>query len=156
MSYQGSSIDLVLRLRGGGWIVHEMSVAAGGLIKQVIMPDKSTKESWNADRTVCFNVQILNSQAFRTVTGFDAPSTPVSAQTYADAGQPYFSIYGEEHSGIVGLFEGLQSVNQMDKKSKNEIARAAVTEVDVSTQNPIIALNPEGARRPFRHVSDLP
>ncbi len=71
------------------------------------MPDNSTKESWDANRTVTFNVQILNSQAFRTVTGFHAPSTPISAQTYADVGQPYFSVYGEEHSGLLALSRAL-------------------------------------------------
>ncbi len=96
-----------------------MGVAPGGLIKQCILEDTHPASIWERDRTVCFNVQILNSEMFQQVTGKAPPSTPISAKTYADQGLPLYKIYGET-STIKGDFDGIKSVKELDKvKNKN-------------------------------------
>lgn len=96
-----------------------MGVAPGGLIKQCILEDTHPASIWERDRTVCFNVQILNSEMFQQVTGKGPPSTPISAKTYADQGLPFYKIYGET-STIKGDFDGIKSVKELDKvKNKN-------------------------------------
>ena len=56
-----------------------MSVAAGGLIKYGIVPDNNPAITWDIDRSIGFNVQILNSDLFHRVAGVNTPNTPVSA-----------------------------------------------------------------------------
>jgi hypothetical protein len=79
-----------------------MGIAAGGHIKQAIVEDQTwdlaqpnSPECWDTTKTKVFNVQILNTVHFRRVTGIAAPNPPVSAQTYADMGLPFFSAYEE-------------------------------------------------------------
>ena len=120
---QESIIHLVLRLRGGGGGPSPkdvaLGVAPGGLIKQCILEDTNPVTIWERDRTVSFNVQILNSDMFQQVTGKPPPSTPMSAKTYRDHGLPFFKIYGEK-STIKGDFNGIKSVKQLDEvKNKN-------------------------------------
>ena len=43
----------------------EMGLAAGGLIRQVIMRDVLPANHWDASRTLVFNVQILNASHFQ-------------------------------------------------------------------------------------------
>ncbi|KAJ4348715.1 uncharacterized protein N0V89_010093 [Didymosphaeria variabile] len=110
----GDEMHLILTLRRGGTgpLPREMSIAAGGKIKQAIHADTYSNE-WLSDRTTVFNVQILNSAAYKVVTGNPPPSKPICAQTYAENGMPFFAIY-EEPSGISGDFGMVKSVAQID------------------------------------------
>ena len=135
----------------------EMGVAAGGLIEQCILPDTNPADIWQRDRTICFNVQILNSASFREVTGREPPETPISAATYADEGLPFFEIY-KETSNIKGDFEGVKSVKAIDKQKNvdgKKRGRDGYEEDELSYKNPIVLLNPEGAKMGFRPVSEL-
>jgi hypothetical protein len=89
-----------------------MSIAAGGRIKQVIQKD-TYPNNWLSNQTTVFNVQILNSAEYKSVTGNQPPSKPIDAQTYADNGMPFFDMY-EEPSGISGDFSMVKSVAQID------------------------------------------
>jgi hypothetical protein len=109
-----SDVHLVLRLRGGGDPTVEMGIAAGGLIKQTIKKDRNDPTIWETDKGTIFNIQILNSAAFTAVTGEAPPKTPISAETYAAHGYPYYDIYDEKTSGIEGDFSGVQSVAEKD------------------------------------------
>ena len=53
--YQGEVFQLILRLRGGGKPEPQMTVAAGGKIKQTIVADK-LGEDWLTESTTVFNV----------------------------------------------------------------------------------------------------
>ena len=176
---------MVLRLRGGGPDLKAiaMGVAPGGLIKQCIIEDTHPASIWDRDRSVCFNVQILNSEMFQQVTGKAPPSTPISAKTYADQSLPFYKIYGET-STVKGDFDGIKSVKELEKvKTKNgkrenegdegfgpnKKAKDFSDEDDSSInkddddkeeeqpfQNPIILLNPDGsAMSKFTPVSEL-
>ncbi len=98
---------------GGGDPPPALGVAPGGLIKQCIVEDTYPAAIWERDRTICFNVQILNSDMFQRVTGKAPPATPVSAKTYANAGLPFYEIYGET-STVKGDFNGIKSVRGLD------------------------------------------
>lgn len=95
-----------------------MGLAPGGLIKQCIKKDDYPSMIWDREQTICFNVQILNSDMFQQVTGVAAPPTPVSAKTYADQGLPFYKIYAET-SIVKGDFSGVKSLKALDK-IKNE------------------------------------
>lgn len=148
-------------MRGGGFPETrqeaELGVAAGGYIKQCIRRDTNQASIWEREKTICFNIQILNSTAFRGVTGLEPPKTPISAATYASYGLPFFEIYNEE-SGIKGNLEDVKSVKAIDKmKAKGGSKQAYGTdhEDDLTYKNPIVMLNPNGAKLGFRPVSEL-
>ena len=130
----------------------EMGIAPGGFIKQNIQQDTYAADSWDRERTIIFNVQILNSDSFQRVTGMPPPETPISAKTYSDLGLPFFERY-EETSSIKGDFGDLKSIKTIDK------IKAQDGDDDVEDEpcypNPIIVLNPGCERRPFRPVSEL-
>lgn len=152
-------MHLVLRLAGGGIRADpaaEMGIAAGGLIKQTIIRDTHDPTIWDASAATRFNVQVLNSGTFTSVTSKPAPSTPITAKTYAKHGYPYFSVWDEKPTKITGDFAGVQSVNEMDLEGKSSAEKeAAAAEVKDSTQNPVVALNQKGERVGFRSVRDM-
>ncbi|KAF2474701.1 ubiquitin-domain-containing protein [Lindgomyces ingoldianus] len=116
-----STVHLVLRLRGGGeapkdlFENHEMGIAAGGRIDQVIEADSQIHQ-WDSSQTKWFNVQILNSSKFREVTGLRAPETPANARLYAEHGYPFYELWGEEDKkAVAGDFKGIKSIGQIDR-----------------------------------------
>lgn len=122
----------------------ELGIAPGGLIKQTIVADPYSSDSWEPERSISFNVQILNSELFHQVTGQAPPPTPITAQTYADHGLPFFKLY-EENSGIEGDFKGVKSVKAVDN-AKDVTKNGQSLEADEpATSNPVIILNPDGA-----------
>jgi ubiquitin len=146
------TLHLVQRLRGGGCPPEEMSVAAGGLIHQVIHPDQKGDE-WLKHPTV-FNVQILNSAVYRAVTGTAPPNRPLDARDYEDAGMPFYKVY-EEPSGISGDFEMIRSIGQIDEDMDGVVTPAVVTlgAGDGRVVGGLVDLN--GPLREFRTVRDL-
>lgn len=137
-------------------------MSAGGRIKQTIVADKSSKDSWDFDRSILFNFQILNCDSFTRVTGLSPPSTPITVAAYAAYGFPYYKIYDEVPSGVHGDFKGLKSVNETDRTKNTQDALRAIQEVSKSTVNPTIGYTWDDLRRasgqqkrPFNHISDL-
>lgn len=117
-----SQLHLVFRLRGGGdpdARYSQMSVAAGGKIKQVINLDMFGKD-WLPKQTTVFNVQIVNSSVYHTITGEGPPSIPPDASTYKQYGLPFFQFY-EEPSGIFGDFGMVKSVAQIGGYTEEEV-----------------------------------
>jgi hypothetical protein len=157
---KGAELHLILRLRGGGTTIHQMSMAAGGKIKQVIHPD-GNGEDWLSNRTTVFNVQILNSAVYKAVTGTDPPANPVSAQTYANNGFPFFKMY-EEPSGISGDFSLVKSVGEIDN-IKDKVVKPNTVVIGhrggherAAPPPPATGLaNPNGPLREFRTVHHL-
>lgn len=91
-----------------------MGVAAGGTIKQSIVEDKNDPRVWNLDRAKLINVQIVNSVRFEEITRMAMPPTPISLETYASSGLPFFDIYNETPSDVSGSFDTIRTVSQMD------------------------------------------
>ncbi|TVY65745.1 hypothetical protein LSUE1_G008321 [Lachnellula suecica] len=152
----GSNINLVLNLTGGGAIQNpsftnsdgEMSIGAGGLIQQSILADPHPKAAWDVDQTAMFNVQLLNADAFYSVTGMRARPSPITAATYAAAGLPFYSLPTEKPSGIKGIFSDIKSVAQLD------VTRKRKRTMDKKVKFRTVELDPAN-QIPFRSVADL-
>lgn len=98
----------------------EMGLAAGGKMKQSIYADPHGLEVWDQEKGVKLFVHIVNSQMWKQITGEEAPSTPVTAQSYAQHGYPWFDLYDENVPAVQGsgTLANVKPVSQMDKKKK--------------------------------------
>ncbi|KAL2871753.1 uncharacterized protein BJX67DRAFT_342942 [Aspergillus lucknowensis] len=97
---------------GYGW---HMNLAPGGHIRQRIHRDENPEDVWATSAETLLNIQILNSVAFESVTRMVTPPTPVSFETYAKAGLPFFKEYTTgESAESGGLGSDLKSVQQID------------------------------------------
>jgi hypothetical protein len=72
-----------------------MGLGAGGKIAQRIHPDPYGIEVWDPASAVSVLVHLLTSDDFRALTGRPAPPSPISAETYAKHGLPWFEYYDE-------------------------------------------------------------
>lgn len=91
-----------------------MSIAAGGKILQNIVKDKMGQE-WLPKSTTFFNVQVMNSAVYRSVTGRDPPTQPIGVDMYEQHGLPFFKMY-EEPSNVHGNFAMVKSVAELEEK----------------------------------------
>merc|ERR550514_1804649 len=112
-----STLHLVLRLRGGGGDP-EMSMAAGGKMKQKIYPDRFP-QLWDMSRACRVFVRLVNSAYWPVLTDQPAPPTPVSAFTYKRYGLPWFALLDAD-KGDVQKSAALAAVQSM-----KEVAAAA-------------------------------
>ncbi|KAF7943367.1 hypothetical protein EAE96_011294 [Botrytis aclada] len=95
---------------------YELTLAPGGSIHQAIRRDYFDKDRYDEKNAVMFNVQFLAPKTFHLVTGTPPPQTPVSAESYAKHGYPFFEMYNEPRA-ITGTFgELLKSVGDIDKE----------------------------------------
>lgn len=156
-----STIHLVMRLCGGGGgdmqslpDGMEMSIAAGGLIKQTIVADKGNHD-FDPSQTKLFNVQVLDSHHYRKVVGEDPPDLPPTAETYARYGYPFYSIY--EEAGVVsGAFEAVKSVKQLDGMEDVQTTPNTVHIRNPGGENGYGSLFSNAApTTPFRNVREL-
>ncbi|KAI1207588.1 uncharacterized protein F4807DRAFT_172086 [Annulohypoxylon truncatum] len=154
----------------GGWLP-SMEIAVGGKIEQNIVEDDTDPTRWMKDQTITVPVQILNSTAYRRVTGEDPPPSPIDASTYAEAGLPFFELW-EEPSSVAGDFEGVKSVNQIEQdrglaQGSEAPVHPRIVELnnrsDITIPNrhamliddPDGLMNPAGPLRKFRTVADM-
>lgn len=143
-----------------------MSVALGGSIKQTIKRDYYDPEKWLSDRTLRFNVQLLNSELFQKVTGKQPPPTPVSAQVAVASGLPFFELQ-EEASNIHGHFNNVKSVAEIDNIQEKTIdptiiqlstqsrLDSAYEETKKRVHDPDGLLDSQGPIRDFRTIGDM-
>lgn len=92
-----------------------MGLAAGGRMKQKIYKDSHGLQTWDPDNSHRVFVHLVNSQVWREITGEDAPSSPITAQEYAQAGLPWYDLY-DEHLGAVGGSKVLSKVKSVAQK----------------------------------------
>ncbi|TGJ84391.1 hypothetical protein E0Z10_g4343 [Xylaria hypoxylon] len=84
-------------------------------IKQTIEPDRNPADSWNKSAAIQFHVHILDTATFAAVTGQPVREPPISARTYAEHDSPFFSIWGEEPTGIKGSFDNVKSIAELEE-----------------------------------------
>lgn len=151
-----------------------MGLAAGGKIEQVVNIDYNDATKWFKGLTLSIPVHILNSAAFRRVTGTEPPACPLSAREYADAGLPFFDMF-EEPSGVSGnnAFDAVKSVNEVEQdrgiaSGVEYVVHPGIITLDrdarvahwwdksrFDVQDPDGLLNPDGPLRELRTISDL-
>ena len=117
--YQGATINLILRLRGGGYsskeqLTKEMAIAPGGFIQQTIVKDTLSPDEWDTEKAVTFNIKLLDAALLGNI-GLPVPPTPITAATYSEHGYPFFKMY-EDPSGIAGTF-AVNSVGELDEEA---------------------------------------
>jgi hypothetical protein len=125
-----------------------MSRGAGGFITQSILRDPHPSAAWDNENTAMFNIQLLNASLFHRVTGMQPPPSPVSAETYAAAGLPFFELPYEVPSGIEGNFDDIKTVSQLDLQK-------GLKGLDKELKFPTIQLDKSGQRVPFRAVDEM-
>ena len=80
----------------------EMGLAAGGLMKQKIYEDTYGYDKWDQTHSSRCFVHLLNSTAYRAVTGKEPPVGVPTAADYTAAGLPWFDLYDEHKGAVVG------------------------------------------------------
>jgi hypothetical protein len=93
-----------------GW---DMGLAAGARIRQSIHKDPDPSV-WDYKRTRVLNVQILNSVAFRAVTGLEIPSSPITPQLYLNYGIPFYSYLEERALNVTSVAAEIKSLGTID------------------------------------------
>ncbi|MBI1257955.1 MAG: hypothetical protein GC204_10825 [Chloroflexi bacterium] len=93
-----------------------MGLGAGGKMKQKIYPDPHGIDTWDAENTGRVYVHIVNSMAFREITGSEPPPTPISAKTYTQHGFPWYDLYDDGMGDIDApdALKNVKSVKEMD------------------------------------------
>ena len=108
----------------------EMGLGAGGQIKQKIYEDPYGIDTWDQNNLGRLQVHILNSEQYKLITGLDLPLTPVSAQTYAEYGLPWFDLYDESLRDIAASrkLAAVKTLGQKDRESgkAGEIDRGSI------------------------------
>jgi hypothetical protein len=135
-------------MHGSGVAVSmSMGLGAGGNLRQKVYPDPYGLDTWDQDNWGRVVVHIANSQAYRSLTGHDPPSTPVNAAYYTDMGLPWFDLYDEEQGDIGGSerMAGVKTVSQHER----EIGTAAESQEDAS-----IEIDSGQVKRLSRHKAD--
>jgi hypothetical protein len=95
-----------------------MGIAAGGSIKQKIPKDTYGVDSWNTKRKRSLTIHLVNSLAYKAITGIDPPPSPITAAEYQRAKIPWFSHY-DEIAPIVkppSIFKRILGVTGIEKK----------------------------------------
>jgi hypothetical protein len=83
-----------------------MGLGAGGKISQRIHPDPYGVDTWDPASAVAVRVHLVTSAEFGTLTGEAPPPTPITAETYARHGLPWFQYY-DAAAGDVASATGL-------------------------------------------------
>jgi hypothetical protein len=96
----------------------EMGLAQGGEMVQKIYPDEHGLDTWDVGHGGRLFVHIVNSELYREITGEAPPPSPITAQTYAAKGYPWFQLWDAEMKDIAPSekLAGLKTVAQMDQK----------------------------------------
>ena len=94
----------------------ELGLGAGGRMRQKIYPDPYGIDTWDPTNYGSAFVYLVNSAQYQELTGLAPPSTPISAQTYTDAGLPWFDLYDESRGDLAAAekLAAVQSIQEQD------------------------------------------
>jgi hypothetical protein len=98
--------------------IEEMGIAAGGKIRQQIFQDTYGVESWDFNRRRPLKIHMVNSMAYKSITGQDPPPSPVTAEQYQKASIPWFSQYDETAPSVkgAGTLNKILGIGVIDKR----------------------------------------
>ena len=126
----------------------EMGLAPGGRMKQEIFDDPHAFDVWDTRASARCFVHITNSLAWRSVTGEEPPTTPLTSREYQDAGLPWFDYYGGDREALEGAkkLADLKTVKEIgEEKGEQPLPE------NESVEDPVvITLGAEGEGRPVR------
>jgi hypothetical protein len=126
--------------------VVSMGIAAGGSIKQQIQKDTYGVESWSPNKKRSLTIHLVNSMAYKAITGIDPPSSPITAATYEHAKIPWFSHYDETVPAVKppSVFKRILGISAIEKKR-------GITRPEDEVQRSIVIRNIHTIRTPDKH-----
>jgi len=95
-----------------------MGIAAGGNIKQQIHSDTYGIDSWSINRKRSLTIHLVNSLAYKAITGIDPPPSPITASEYQQARIPWYSHYNEATPVVkpASIFRRILGISGIEKK----------------------------------------
>ncbi len=116
-------------------MVEEMGLGAGGQMKQKIYPDPHGVDTWDPENCASIFIHIVNSEQHRELLGFEPPPTPISAQTYAEYGLPWFDLYDEERGDLAPseVLAKVKTIREQEIAQGIAVQEDAAIEVDESS-----------------------
>jgi len=99
----------------------DMGFAPGGRMKQEVYEDPYEINDWEINtKSRCF-VHVANSLVWRSITGDDPPTVPLTSKEYTQAGLPWFDYYNDPAKPLTGsdTLKTLKSISTIGKE-KNE------------------------------------
>jgi hypothetical protein len=103
-------------LRSSGPRVSELGLAPGGTVVQQVFEDPFGLADWGAERSRCF-VHLLNSVAWRSVTGAEPPTVPFTSAEYARRGMPWYDFYSEGPAASgTAVTKALKGIAELEKE----------------------------------------
>ena len=105
--------------------VAEMGLGAGGRMSQRIYEDPYPFGRWQQHRAARLYVHIANAELFAEITGKAPPASPITAQSYTDAGLPWFDLYDADKA-YVKSSETLAEVWSLEELDEARIGPAVL------------------------------
>jgi hypothetical protein len=98
-------------------VASTMGMGAGGQMRQKIYPDSYGIDNWLQERASRVFVHIANAELFTEITGKAPPPSPISAQSYSQAGLPWFDLYDSDRDFVAGsdVLKDVWSVEELDE-----------------------------------------
>jgi hypothetical protein len=173
---KGAKLHLVIKCfprLTWGTSVYQMNLAADRKMAQVIHKDQLDRK-WIAQETTVFNVRILNTAAYKAITGRNPPSkSPADPNMYHRYGYRFLNLY-EEPAENTEDFSMVKSLARIPPKTEDEIeVKPTIIAVDDEPERYVAPktqtadpsrnppdhaygiVNPNGPLREFRTVHDL-
>jgi len=101
----------------------DMGLAAGGSMRQEIYEDPYDFEQWDLRKTERCFVTLANAEQWMSITGEEPPMSAISAETYTNAGLPWFDYYGNDKSAIEGAKKlgKIKSIKQIESDTTSDV-----------------------------------
>jgi hypothetical protein len=98
----------------------DMGLAAGGRMRQEVYSDRRSLEDWDRSRNSRCFVHLMNAMVWRSVTGSNPPSVPLTAKEYTDHGFPWFEYYDADREGLEAapLLKGIKSIRGIGEEKQ--------------------------------------
>lgn len=90
-----------------------LDIGAGAKVRQRIVPDEEDPRSWNVNDACLINVQIVNAESFRKMTGLEPPPCPISFDDYLERGIPFTRSYSEGQAELSFGLANIKPAKQM-------------------------------------------
>jgi hypothetical protein len=118
---------LVNRLASVGecYLCDTMGLAPGGRMRQEIYEDPFRLEDWDLGHSSRCFVHLVNSSAWRQITGQAPPSQPIRADQYTAAGYPWFDYFDAEHNALAGskILARVKSVKEKAHEKRSSVLK---------------------------------
>jgi hypothetical protein len=98
----------------------EMGLAPGGQMRQEIFEDRHPVGDWDQTHASRCFVHLANTLVWRSITGDEPPSPPLTAEEYSRAGLPWFELYSADQTPVAGSerLRGLKSVAELGREKQ--------------------------------------